>query len=363
MAGYKSVSFDASDMSSKIAAASDAASDAISKIALVSDAASDAQSKIAAVSDAASKATVKAAAASSVGVITAGKASDASSAVAARSANWDKASDAKSKATVALSKITAQSATWVSPAGQLIENTSILLDSALSADGKYTAIEAEAGVLGNTIAFGETIYQKADDSRWWKTDATTEATSGPVRVGFCALAGNAGDATIILFEGTIRADSLFDTFTKSAPVFLSAATAGKISSTAPSGTDDFVVRVVGHAIDGNSVAVKISPDYYTIYANQWGSHTTSFTIDNLSSGVLTVTHNFGNQYCSSPTVTDNNGMLIIPDEVTYTSATEMTIDISSYGAITGTWRAVVLDVGASNQTVPSTPLRLIGLLF
>ena len=149
---------------------------------------------------------------------------------------------------------------------QLIENAPVLLDSALSADGKYSAIESEAGVLGETVAFGEAVYFKAADSRWWKTNATVATTSGPVRAGFCCVAGNAAGATTIMFKGTIRADSLFDTFTISAPVYLSAATAGKVVNTAPTGTADFVVRVMGHGIDGNSVNVNVSPDYITITA-------------------------------------------------------------------------------------------------
>jgi hypothetical protein len=142
------------------------------------------------------------------------------------------------------------------------ENTTTsLLPATLTADGKFGAIEAQTGVLGETVAFGETVYFKAADSRWWKTKADAAATSGPVRVGYCVAAGNAGDATTILFRGLIRADALYDTLTASAPVFLSASTAGKISNTAPSGTTNYVVRIVGHAVDANTVHVNISNDY------------------------------------------------------------------------------------------------------
>uniref|UniRef100_A0A6M3J489 Uncharacterized protein n=1 Tax=viral metagenome TaxID=1070528 RepID=A0A6M3J489_9ZZZZ len=143
----------------------------------------------------------------------------------------------------------------------LQENAPILQDASLSADGKYTAISSEAGVLGETVAFGEAVYFKAADSKWWKAKADVAATSGPVRIGLCVVVGDADDATIIVFIGTIRADALFDTFTISAPVFLSAATAGKIASAAPTGTTNFVVRTVGHAVDGNTVHVNVSQDY------------------------------------------------------------------------------------------------------
>jgi hypothetical protein len=73
------------------------------------------------------------------------------------------------------------------------------------------------------------------------------------------------------------------------------------------------------------------------------------TFDNTSlvTGVLTVTHNFGHQYPGMPIVTDNNGKMIIPDEVTFTTANAFTVDLTSYGVISGTWRVVVLNSGAS----------------
>lgn len=142
------------------------------------------------------------------------------------------------------------------------ENVALLLPSSLTLDGKYIAIKSEAGTLGETVVFGECIYLKASDGKWWKAKADATATSGVVRVGYCCIAGNADAATVIMFKGIIRADTLFDTFTISAPVFLSAATAGKIVSAAPSGTTNFVIRIAGHAgPDGNTVHVNISPDY------------------------------------------------------------------------------------------------------
>ncbi len=131
-------------------------------------------------------------------------------------------------------------------------------------DGTYVALEAVAGTLGETVAFGETVYFKASDSKWWLTKADATATSGAVRVGFCCVGGNADAATVIMFTGAIRADSLFDTVTVSAPVHRSEATAGKIKTAAPTGTTDWVVRKVGHSMDGNTVHVRVSNDYATL---------------------------------------------------------------------------------------------------
>ena len=77
------------------------------------------------------------------------------------------------------------------------------------------------------------------------------------------------------------------------------------------------------------------------------SYIMTFDNTSLSAGVLTVTHNFGHQYPGMPIVTDNSGKMIVPDEVTFTTANAFTVDLSSFGAITGTWRVVVLDSGAS----------------
>lgn len=145
---------------------------------------------------------------------------------------------------------------------QMGENTNILLDAALSADGKYSAIESQTGTLGETVAFGEFVYLKAADSQWYKTDADAASTAGSVMVGVCVVTGNDNDSTTIMFKGNIRADSLFPTFTIGAPVYLST-TPGAVTNTAPSGTDD-VVRVVGFGKTGDELFVDVSGDYATI---------------------------------------------------------------------------------------------------
>ncbi len=72
----------------------------------------------------------------------------------------------------------------------LLENGAIQLDSALSADGKYTGI-VMAGTAGTTLAFGDLCYLAAADSRWELTDANAASTSGDVKLGMCVLAAAA----------------------------------------------------------------------------------------------------------------------------------------------------------------------------
>lgn len=67
----------------------------------------------------------------------------------------------------------------------------------------------------------------------------------------------------------------------------------------------------------------------------------AFVFGDLTSGVLSVTHSLGEKFVSV-TIYDNNDKQIIPDEVQLINTTDLQIDISSYGNITGTWNLVVL---------------------
>lgn len=141
------------------------------------------------------------------------------------------------------------------------ENTSLILDAALSADGKYCGI-TEAGTAGTTLAFGDLVYLAVADSRWELTDADAEATAGPVKLGICVLAAAAdGDPTVLLLWGKVRADTAFPTLTVGAPAYVST-TAGDIQVAQPSGADD-VIRVVGYANTADELYFCPSRDYMT----------------------------------------------------------------------------------------------------
>jgi hypothetical protein len=67
----------------------------------------------------------------------------------------------------------------------------------------------------------------------------------------------------------------------------------------------------------------------------------TFTSASLVGGVLTVTHNLG-QRVVPVTLVDNNFKKIgDPDDITYTSATALALDMTSFGTITGTWTVLV----------------------
>jgi hypothetical protein len=66
------------------------------------------------------------------------------------------------------------------------------------------------------------------------------------------------------------------------------------------------------------------------------SYTTTFTNATLAAGILTVTHNLYTRV-AQVIVSDNNYKTILPDEVTSTGLNTLTVDLTSFGVITGTW--------------------------
>jgi len=141
----------------------------------------------------------------------------------------------------------------------LAENDAIILDAALSVDGKYNGI-VRAGVAGATLAFGDLCYLAVADSKWELADADAEATTCGL-LGICVLAAaNDGDATKMLLLGIVRADTAFPPLTVGAPAFVST-TAGDIQTTAPSGVND-CIRIVGQGWTGDELWFCPSLDWF-----------------------------------------------------------------------------------------------------
>ena len=155
----------------------------------------------------------------------------------------------------------AEAVSAVNAAGlALAENLGWTLDPSLSADGQYDGI-VEAGTAGAALAFGEVVYQAAGDGRWELAKADVAATSDG-KIGICILVA-VGDAsaTTILLIGKVRADAKFPSFSVRRPVYISAATAGLLTTTAPSGTTNFVVRIVGYANTADELYFKPDNTY------------------------------------------------------------------------------------------------------
>lgn len=62
----------------------------------------------------------------------------------------------------------------------------------------------------------------------------------------------------------------------------------------------------------------------------------TFTNANLTAGVLSVNHNLNNQY-PTWTLADNSNQHIVPDNINYVDANNLQVNLSNYGAITGTY--------------------------
>jgi hypothetical protein len=138
------------------------------------------------------------------------------------------------------------------------ENTSIQLDPAGSADGKYSGITM-TGVGGAVIAFGDLLYLDAATSRWKPTDADAAATGGPVMIAMAVTSSTDGGAVTLLLRGNIRADAKFPTLTIGAPVYVGE-TAGAIQVAIPTGADN-VLRVVGFALTADEIHFNPSQDH------------------------------------------------------------------------------------------------------
>ena len=144
------------------------------------------------------------------------------------------------------------------------ENTSIALDPAGSADGKYSGMTV-AGTGGATIAFGDVVTLDKDDSRWELVDiSVAAAATGDARgvIGIAATSSTDGGALTVLLHGIIRADANFPALTIGAPVY--ASTTGDIVVAQPT-TADHVIRIVGYALTADEI--------YFHPGNSWTTHT------------------------------------------------------------------------------------------
>jgi hypothetical protein len=72
-----------------------------------------------------------------------------------------------------------------------------------------------------------------------------------------------------------------------------------------------------------------------------GVHRQSFTNANLTAGILTVTHALGQQFVNVQ-VTDSANRVIYPDEITLSSSTQFSVDLTSFGTISGSWNMVAV---------------------
>jgi hypothetical protein len=68
----------------------------------------------------------------------------------------------------------------------------------------------------------------------------------------------------------------------------------------------------------------------------------SFTNATLTAGVLTVTHNIGQQFVTIAVFDENNKQILTVDDIVCVSTSVSTIDLTSFGTLTGTWNVLVV---------------------
>lgn len=135
-------------------------------------------------------------------------------------------------------------------------------DIADLADLSYIPDKMIKKTAGENLAYGEISYLKAADSKNWLAKANAAATSVKVDLVIAIAAVEADAVGEFMEEGLIRADTLFGgSLTVGAPVYVSAATGGKLTQTAPTGGGTSWVRQVGIALSATVIKFKPS-DYY-----------------------------------------------------------------------------------------------------
>lgn len=218
--------------------------------------------------------------------------------------------------------------------GQVLKtNGAGVLDWATVGGGEYITKDINQSShgfsVGNVLYYTGSAYAKA------KSDAESTAEV----VGIVSAVAGVDDFTICS-GGYI---SGLSGLTAGTVYYLSDVTAGALTATEPT-TEGSISKPV-------LIAVSTTAGYfYNMRGYELGDSSTSyyksFTNSDLSSGILTITHNLGHKYCQVQ-VFDENDKLIDPDEVELQDENSLDIDLSSYGTLTGTWHAVIIDIGSS----------------
>jgi len=138
------------------------------------------------------------------------------------------------------------------------EDTALQLDTVLSGDEKHCGI-TEIGTMGYAATAGDLVYLQTADTKWEKAKADAAATSS-LKLGIVTVSTNEDATCEVLLYGKMRS-AAFPTLTVGAPVYISAATAGAITSTAPTGTTNFVVRKIGFGNTAEDLFFCPSNDY------------------------------------------------------------------------------------------------------
>lgn len=134
-----------------------------------------------------------------------------------------------------------------------LNNYNLNFTTSLPINQSYSGI-VESGTVGENVVFGEVLYLKFSDGKWWKAKADAYATTPATRMALATISANTSG--MLLIEGNVRHDSW--SFAKN-KVYLSAATSGSITTTQPSTTGN-QIQVIGVAKTSTVMYFKPSQD-------------------------------------------------------------------------------------------------------
>ena len=233
--------------------------------------------------------------------------------------------------------------------------TNITLSGLQTIDGVAVTIGNRVLVKNQTIASQNGIYISGTGAWTRATDADsgTEISSAMylfVRQG----AVNSDSGWILATDGAITIGTTALNFIEFTGVGAIIGGAGLTKTGNQLDVAGTAGRIVANAdsIDLATTGVAAGT-YNSLTVDAYGRVTTAtvetttkvyrlgFTNANLSAGILTLTHNIGTQHCQIQ-IFDNTNKRIEADEYTATSSSVMTVDLTNYGAIAGTWWAVVV---------------------
>ena len=162
---------------------------------------------------------------------------------------------------------------------------------------------------------------------------------------FVNIAGNTGTAVAdaaadtLTFTGTTGIQTVASDSSNNDVLTISLTRTGLSAKATPIAADQFLM------FDSAASNAPVYANASTV-ASAIGAVTTSrivrgnFTNAGLTSGSISLTHSLNQQFVLCQ-VFDENNQLVQPDNITMTSSTVATVDLSSFGTISGTWNYII----------------------
>ena len=192
----------------------------------------------------------------------------------------------------------------------------------------------------NAFSVGEWVYHNG--TTWELADASVLASAESIGV---VTAATGADFTV-QFGGRVTGLS---GLTVGEAHFLSGTVPGAITATAPS-TEGHTIKPVliadstttGFVFNMRGITVTTTESFFKVFTDA-------------DAPVVSVEHNLGHKYAVVQ-VFNNSDKMVMPDDITLVDDDNLTVDLTSFGTLTGQWRIVVLDSGlvSTNTNTAST---------